>query len=97
MRKEKKSQATVQKKSRHWRAAEEEVALDSDTGLSYVIPSKGLILWEPCLKICERIGKKGFKTHTHRDKLVDSGKLGLLLLWLLIDWKLYLEEYLVYK
>lgn len=65
--KKKKAQATVQKKSRHWRAAEKEVALDSDTGLSYVIPSKGLILWEPCLKMCERIGKRGLKTpHTER-------------------------------
>lgn len=74
------------------------MALDSDTGLSYVIPSKGLILWEPCLKMCERIEKKGFKTHTQKgDKLGDSGKLGLLLLWLLIGRKLYLEEYLVYK
>lgn len=57
--------------------------------------------------MCERRGEKDLK-HTHPekernrergegDKLGDSNKLGLLLLWLFIDWKLYLEEYLVYK
>lgn len=56
----------TEKNSRHWRAVEKEVALDLDTNLSYVIPGKGLILSEPCLKMYERI-EKGVLKNTEEE------------------------------